>query len=134
MKTPRTRIAGVVADRTLKSGASQQLSRELAAYLLAERRTGELDSILRDVRADWAKAGYVEVVARSAHQLSDAVRADIERQAQSLYPAAKQIVVSQVLDPEVIGGVRLTIIDRQLDLSIETTLHRFKQLTLSGKE
>lgn len=134
MKTPRTRIAGVVADRTLKSGASQQLSRELAAYLLAERRTGELDSILRDVRADWAKAGYVEVVARSAHQLSDAVRADIERQAQSLYPAAKQIAVSQVLDPEVIGGVRLTIIDRQLDLSIETTLHRFKQLTLSGKE
>lgn len=134
MKTPRTRIAGVVADRTLKSGTSQQLSRELAAYLLAERRTGELDSILRDVRADWAKAGYVEVVARSAHQLSDAVRADIERQAQSLYPAAKQIVVSQVLDPEVIGGVRLTIIDRQLDLSIETTLHRFKQLTLSGKE
>ena len=58
MKTPRTRIAGVVADRTLKSGVvSQQLSRELAAYLLSERRTGELDSILRDVRADWAKAG-----------------------------------------------------------------------------
>jgi len=135
MKTPRTRIAGVVADRTLKSGVvSQQLSRELAAYLLSERRTGELDSILRDVRADWAKAGYVEVVARSAHQLSDTVRADIERQAESLYPAAKQIVVSQVLDPEVIGGVRLTIIDRQLDLSVETTLHRFKQLTLSGKE
>lgn len=134
MKTPRTRIAGVVADRTLKAGSSQQLSRELAAYLLSERRTGELDSILRDVRADWAKAGYIEVVARSAYELADTVQTDIKRQAQSLYPAAKQIVISQVLDPEVIGGVRLTIIDRQLDLSIETTLNRFKQLTLSGKE
>ena len=76
MKAPRTRIASTIADRTLNSGQSGQesaaksVAKEVAAYLLAENRVGELDSILRDVQADWAEAGYVEVLASSAFPLS----------------------------------------------------------------
>src|SRR3954470_20768755 len=106
MKTPRTRIASTIADRTLKAGASADVAREVAAYLLAENRVGELDSILRDVQADWAEAGYVEVLASSAHPLSADVRANITKQVKSLYPDAKQVIVTEVPDPTVIGGVR----------------------------
>ncbi|HSX45643.1 MAG TPA: F0F1 ATP synthase subunit delta [Candidatus Saccharimonadia bacterium] len=134
MKTPRSRISGFVADQTLKGASARKLSRQLAAYLLAERRTSELDSILRDVQADWAEAGYVEVIASSAHPLTAGVKADIQKQIKKLYPDAKRVNVTEEYDPEVIGGVRLNLANRQLDLSVEAKLNQFKQLTLSGKE
>lgn len=134
MKTPRTRIASTIADRTLKSGSSAKLSHEIAAYLLSEGRVSELNSVLRDVQADWAEAGYVEVVARSAHPLSAAIKADISKQFASLYPNAKQIVVTEVPDATVVGGVRLQLANQQLDMSIENKLNKFKQLTATGKE
>ncbi|HVX24013.1 MAG TPA: F0F1 ATP synthase subunit delta [Candidatus Saccharimonadales bacterium] len=134
MKAPRTRIANVVADRSLKAGSTKRLSRELAAYLLDERRVHELDSILRDVQADWAEQGRVEVLAASAHDLSSKIQTDIKRQVKALYPNAKTIIVTPVHDPSVIGGVRLRLADRQLDLSVEAKLNRFKQLTTAGKD
>ena len=134
MKTPRTRIASVIADRTLRQGASAQLSSEVAAYLLAERRVSELDSILRDVQAGWAAAGHVEVIATSAHALTAEVKADITNQVTALYPDAKRVIVTEAHDPEVIGGVRLELANQQLDLSVEAKLNKFKQLTSKGKD
>lgn len=133
MKAPRTRISSVIADRTLAKGSIKELAREVAAYLLAENRIGELDSILRDVQADWATAGHVEVLARSAHTLDAGVRANITKQVKTIYPNAKQIIVTEVPDPQVIGGVRLGLANQQLDLSVEAKLNKFKQLT-AGKE
>lgn len=134
MKTPRVRIASAVADTTLKGGVSKQYARELAAYLLAERRVGELDSLLRDVQADWAAKGHVEVIARSARPLSDEARQDITARIRPLFPAADKLVVTGVADPSVIGGVQLYLADRQLDLSVEGKLNKFKQLTGSRKD
>ncbi|CAN5365337.1 hypothetical protein BH09PAT4_BH09PAT4_05200 [soil metagenome] len=133
MKTPRTRIARTIAKRTLKTGADGAYAREVAAYLLSEGRVGELNSLLRDVQADWANDGYVEVLAASAHPLTASVRADIQAQIAMLYPNAKQIIVTEVPDPEVVGGVRLSLANQQLDLSVEAKLNKFKQLT-AGKE
>ncbi len=133
MKTPRTRIARIIADRTMKSGvSSKRLAQEIAAYLLSERRVNELDSVLRDVQADWAEAGFVEVVARSAHNLTSANKAEIAKRIKQLYPDAKRIIVTEVYDPEVIGGVRLNLANQQLDLSVEAKLNKFKQLTSAG--
>jgi len=133
MKQSRTKLAKAVADRSLKNGSSPKLSQEVAAYLLDEGRVDELDSLLRDVEAEWAAAGYVEVLAYSAHELDTQVRSEIEREAKKLYPAAKKVIITSIHDPEVIGGVRLTIADNQLDLSIEAKLNKFKQLT-AGKD
>jgi F0F1-type ATP synthase delta subunit len=129
MKARRTRIARLLADRTLKDGPSKRLSREVAAYLLSEGRTAELDSIVRDVQADWAEAGIIEVLASSAHPLTASVKADIKSQVRKLYPEAKRIIVTEVHDPDVIGGVRLNMAGRQLDLSVQAKLNKFKQLT-----
>jgi F0F1-type ATP synthase delta subunit len=134
MKTPRTRIASTIADATLTKGSSKEYAREVAAYLLSEGRVGELDSLLRDVQADWASKGYVEVIARSAYPLSDTSRQEIETQVRSLFPDAKKLVVTPLLDESVIGGVQISLADQQLDLSVEAKLNKFKQLTGAGKE
>jgi F0F1-type ATP synthase delta subunit len=135
MKTPRTRIARLLADKTLGSNVDpKQLSREIAAYLLETRRTGELASLLRDIEAEWAARGYVEVLAYSAHPLTTSVRSSITGQVQGLYPEAKKIIITEVIDDTILGGVKLLVANRQLDLSVQSKLNQFKQLTLAGKE
>lgn len=130
MKTPRRKVAALLAERSLASGANaEELSRLVAAYLLRNGRTGELGSLMRDVQQLRAERGVVEVTAVTAHELSAAAKADIEARIKQLYPDAKQIVISEVLDPEVVGGVRLELPHQQLDLSVRAKLNRFKQRT-----
>jgi len=134
MKAPRTRLAAAIADNTLNSGVSKDYAKEVAAYLLAEHRVGELDSLLRDVQADWAGKGFVEVVAKSAHTLDADTKAQIATRVKALYPAADQVVVTEVHDASVIGGVQINLADKQLDLSVEAKLNQFKQLMGAGKD
>lgn len=134
MKTPRTTLARMISDKTLASGVSVHLASEVAAYLLAERRVNELDSVLRDVQEDWAEAGVVDVVATSAYELTPVIKADITKRIRLLYPEAFKIIVTDNIDPTVIGGVRLSLPNQQLDLSIEAKLNKFKQLTTAGKD
>jgi F0F1-type ATP synthase delta subunit len=135
VKAPRTRLAKMIAERTLKQGTSKRFNEEIAAYLLSEHRVNELNSLLRDVQADWAEAGHVEVVATSAHPLDATVKADITREIKKVYPKAQEIIINEVHDPEIIGGVRLQLANQQLDLGIRTKLNKFKQLAqAAGKE
>jgi F0F1-type ATP synthase delta subunit len=134
MKQPRTKLAQTIADTTLKSGSTKHYAKEVAAYLLSEGRVGELDSLLRDVQADWAKAGFVEVIAASAHPLTSEIKTTIAAQIKQRYPEAKTVLITEQFDPAVIGGVRVSLANEQLDLSIEAKLNRFKQLTTAGKE
>lgn len=130
MKTPRHQIAAYLAERSLASGASaDKLSREVAAYLLETNRTGELSSLMRDVQELRAERGIVEVLASSAHELSAGAKSDIEANVKRLYPDAKRIIISEVRDTNVVGGVRLELANQQLDLSVRGKLNRFKQLT-----
>ena len=134
MKQSRRKLAGTIADTTLKQGVHKRYAREVAAYLLSEGRTAELDSVLRDVQVTWAANGHVEVIAASAHPLTADTRQAIEREVKRVYPSAKRIVINSVGDSEVIGGVRLSLPEQQLDLSLEAKLNKFKQLTGTGKE
>lgn len=134
MKTPRTRLAKTIADKTAAGSDTKQLSREIAAYLLSERRVSELDSIMRDVQDDRAQAGTVEVIASSAYPLNAEVVSEIESQVSRVYPNAKQIIVTPLIDQNIIGGVRLELPNQQLDLSVEAKLNKFKQLTSTGKD
>jgi F0F1-type ATP synthase delta subunit len=134
MPTPRTRIASTIAAHTYYDGISKDYSKQVAALLLADGRVGELESLLRDVQADWALHGYVEVLARTAHGLSEEVKKDIVHEVKQLYPKADNIVVTEIIDSRIIGGVQISVANQQLDLSVEAKLNKFKQLTTAGKE
>src|SRR5258708_12762457 len=116
MKAPRKQIAGVIADMSLAGQALTKVqATSLAAYLLETRRTGELDSLLRDVQSAWADQGYVEVIAASAHELSPQVVSDIEAEARRIYPDAKRIVVTPKLDPPVCAAVHLPVVNYRMN-------------------
>jgi F0F1-type ATP synthase delta subunit len=130
MKIPRSQLASILTRLSLAPGAdARKISQEIAAYLLSEKRTGELDSLLRDVIAQRAEDGIVEVTAVSARELTPEIRADIRSKISEEYKNAKQIIINERIDHKVVGGVRLELIDRQLDLSVRAKLNHFKQLT-----
>lgn len=129
MKVTRTRLAATIAERSLENIGAKQLAREIAAYLLEEGRSSELDSLLRDVLQYRADHGIVEAVAVSAHPISEAVHRDIERVLRELYPSAKRLIVSEARDAAVLGGVKIVLANQQLDLSVRHKLSQFRQLT-----
>jgi F0F1-type ATP synthase delta subunit len=133
-KTPRSNIASTIAAHTHKDGITKDYAREVAAMLLYEGRVGELESLLRDIQADWAQQGFVEVLAYSAHPLSDGVKAEITAIIKREFPQAEHVVVTEIADPSVVGSVKIRLAHQQLDLSIEAKLNKFKQLTGAGKE
>lgn len=79
-----------------------------------------------------ADRGIVEITAVDARPLNDSVKSDIENLIKGLFPNSKQIIISEKIDTNVIGGVRLELANQQLDLSIRSKLNRFKQLTIAG--
>lgn len=131
-KTPRHQIAKVLAERSLGRVNAKTFGDEIAAYLLQERRTADVEPLLRDIMQYRADHGIVEVIAVSAYPLSDSVRGDIKHQVKAVFPDAKQIIISEELQPEVVGGVRLELPNQQFDLSVRAKLSRFKQLTTRG--
>jgi F-type H+-transporting ATPase subunit delta len=133
-KIGRTVLAKVIAGK-LDDGslAEDKLSQEVAAYLLTEKRVGGLESLLRDISQYRIEHdGVVEVVASSARPLSDDVRADIATAIRQVYPAAKRVIISERIDKSLIGGVRLSLPNQQLDVSVRASLNKFKRLTAAG--
>ncbi len=133
MKVARRQIASVVSDLSFKTPIDK-LANQVAAYLLVERRSNELDSLMRDVMENRAQQGTVEVVAVSAHDLDLQTLADIKREVLMHYPKAQEVIVSPRLDSSLIGGVRLEFANAQLDLTLRGKLNRFKQLMTYGKD
>ena len=132
-KTPRHDIAAVLGQRSLGRVNAKAFSEQIAAYLIESRRTADLEPLLRDIMQYRADQGIVEVVAVSAHSLNAEARTDVEARVKKAYPTAKQIIISEELQPGLVGGVRLEFPHQQLDVSVRAKLNRFKQLTTAGK-
>lgn len=130
MKKPsRQQIAQMIADR-INSGADEAtLARSLAAYLIAERRTKELEPLLRDVMKIRADRGTTEMTTASAYQLSSEVKDHIRKLLATDTSQVNSVIMNELIDPHVIGGVQIETADKQLDLTIRSRLNRLKQLT-----
>lgn len=127
-KIMRSDLAVVLAERTLNISDSQLLAREIAAYLLTQNRTADLESLLRDIMQYRADKGIVEAVAIGAHELGDQVLADVREVLKQEYPNAKQVIVRERHDPSLVGGVRVKMANEQLDMSVHAKLNAFKRL------
>lgn len=133
MKTPRLQIARLIADKWQNKHLAESDIRQIAAFLISQHRGSELSSIMRDVRAARAEAGFVEVTASSAHPLNEAIIQTIIKQTKQQYPQSRHIKVQPKLEPALVGGVRLDLPGQRLDLSLGKKLQTFKQLGLNRK-
>lgn len=129
MRVPRHILAEVIAKRTLHITDAALLAREIAAYLLTERRTAELESVLRDVMQHRLKHGVLEAEIVTAHELQDQVKTEVKQLLHRSYPTARAIHLANRQDPAVVGGLRIDMANEQLDMTVRAKLATFKRLT-----
>ncbi len=122
-KISRKQLAKVIADQ-MGEKSSKQLAEEVAHYLLKEKRTADLAPLMRDIEALRAQQGLVEANVASAHELGQDIQALLMRLATQDYPEYERVILNQEHDSALVGGLRLTAIDRQVDLSVKNRLRR----------
>ncbi len=129
---PRSDLATILGERTLHVEDVRTLAGAIAAYLLEERRTHDLESLIRDIMQYRIDHGIVEVDVVSAHELPEHIIADVKDILKRDYPHAKETEIDTDIKPEVIGGVRIELPNEQLDMTVKAKLDTFKRLSNGG--
>ncbi len=129
----RNELSEIIGNKTMHITDYDTLVNEIAAYLLTQNATADLDSIMRDVMQYRFEQGVVEAIVYSAHELSQIDLDDIDQVLRAEYPSAKSYIVDQKIDTNVIGGVKIEFPGAQLDLSIFSRLNLFKRQVEAGK-
>ncbi len=123
MKFSRTKLADQIA-RMLGEGNQKSLAKKVAAYLIENGKTSELNSLSRDImQARKSRENIVELTAISSHKLSDTQIELIKTTVKKISPNAERIIVNEKIDESVIGSVRLEFANHLLDLSVSAKLN-----------
>jgi F0F1-type ATP synthase delta subunit len=108
---------------------TKRLAQEVAAYLITTGSTEEVNSLSRDIMSLRSNQdGIIELKAITAHEIGAKQLEEIKKLIKQLNPEATRIIVDQVLDPSVGGGVRLELPHQVLDTTVKTKLKRLKTL------
>ncbi len=125
MSSPSRRQLSEAILVMLKTQTTQKVASSVANYLVANRRTKELDMIMRDIESLRLKReGASEATAISAFELSESTKSLLHE-----LLGDKKTHISYRHDPSLVGGVRVRALDWQLDLSVASKLKQLKQLT-----
>lgn len=101
-----------------------KLIRSLAAYLIEEKQVGKVDTVIREIqRLQLQDKGILYVQATSAFPLKQDQLNEIEDRFKNKNNASK-VVIEQIIDTDVIGGVRCETAEQRLDLTVRRQLQR----------
>lgn len=121
-KISRRKLAQYCSDRIEHGAALAHLIDELAAYLIESGRIREAELVVRAIEDELAARGTVIARVTTAHPLDDALRADIKRQI-----GATNVYVDEIIDPSVLGGVRIETPNELLDATMKRNLLALRQ-------
>jgi len=74
-----------------------------------------------------AEHGLTEATVTSARALDDRALNDVKTILKTLHRAERTPVIDAIIQPDVIGGVRISLPHEQLDDTVRAQLNRFKQ-------
>lgn len=115
-------LARAVREVMAKGKSADDVVNQVAAYLVAERRTGETDRIMREVeRLQEVEDGIMEVTSTSARPLSERVKQEIS---QLFEPQEVRIIEKH--DASLVGGVHIKTLETLVDLSVRGQLKSLK--------
>ncbi|HEY8992266.1 MAG TPA: F0F1 ATP synthase subunit delta [Candidatus Microsaccharimonas sp.] len=117
----RRSMAEYVANSLAEGKSKKLLLQQLAAYLIDTRRTSELELIVRDIEFSLAEKGIVQASIVSAFDLSAETKKALEAFVKTKTKAS-HVSLSNMVDPSVLGGVKITIPGRELDQTVARQL------------
>ena len=121
-KLSRRKIAQTWASELVKG---RDITKQVAAYLVTERRVDEAGLIVRDTEAALAERGIVVADVAGARDLSTEARQAIEKFL-TISLNAQKVALRESTDASLLGGVRVDVAGRQLDATLKTRLNKLK--------
>lgn len=116
-KISRRKLAQYVVEQTERKVSLAAVLRELAAYLIDTNRIREVELMIRAIEDAYAERGIVLAHVTTATELTAALRSDIEQMI-----GARQVTIESVIDPTVVGGVRIETPGAVLDATLQRKL------------
>ncbi|MGB4762583.1 MAG: F0F1 ATP synthase subunit delta [Candidatus Saccharimonas sp.] len=121
-KISRRKLAQHIADELERGTAHAPILQELAAYLVDTKRIREVDLVIRAIEDELAGRGVVLARVTTATELSDQLRRDIE-----MMIGARQVTIDAIVDPAIVGGIRVETPGQLLDATIQRKLLALRQ-------
>lgn len=130
MLTTNPRVTRSQAEKALWGVSAimglSDLTQNFLGTLAQNRRLGQLPGIIRAFRAiAAAQRGEVAAEVTSAHALTDAQLADLKTKLTAR--EGRTVKLSTKVDPELLGGLVVTIGSKRIDGSIRTRLNSLSQ-------
>ena len=124
-KFSRNDLAQYIADNI---DDTDSVANKVAGFLIDNNKTSELGSIMRDVTSLRAsEKGVVELTATSAFALDSEAKLMIEKLTEEHFKNVKKIIIHEVIDKSVIGGVNIDFANANLDLTIRAKLNKLRE-------
>lgn len=120
----RRRLSQHAANMIIEGSGSLAMQ-QVAAYLVAAKRTREADLVARDIEAALADRGVVVATVTTAHGLSADLRGAVKQ-----LLGANELHLKEVIDPSVLGGVKISMPGKRYDATVRRKLELLKELTL----
>lgn len=127
----RRKLAQYVADKLTANQTA--VIKELAAFLLATKRTRELELIVRDIEAELKDRGVIIADVASAYPLSEAVKKEVTEfiiNSSNQSTDKTEVYLRETVDSQLLGGVRIAMAGELFDGTIRhkiNALRRAKQ-------
>lgn len=124
------RIASYAAAQ-LGSGAKPRVvATALAAYLVATKQSQKVDSLLADIRYQFAYShGVLQASVTSARPLAPDQKTSLSRSLMQHY-GARRVELHEVVDPAVLGGVKIDTPDKTLDQTTRSRLQALQRMSI----
>lgn len=123
----RKQLAQYIVREVDEDADSKDLAIQTASYLIDSAKISDLDSVLRDVMETRVVGGIVELTARTAHPLQDMQKRQIKDVIKKHYPNTRSVIIHEIHDESVVGGIVINLPNADLDMTIRTKLNHIKK-------
>ena len=121
IRLSRRKITNYIAGEIAAGKDVKLLVRQLAAFLIDNRRTKEVELIVRDIEHGLKNEGIILARVTSAFDLATATQTAITQLIKE-QTNARTIELRQFIDPKVLGGVKIDLPGLQMDTTIARRL------------
>jgi F-type H+-transporting ATPase subunit delta len=142
MLLSRRQIASNMAERLLAGQSSQNIIRQLAAYLIETKQTNYIEQYISDIEYELEKRDLTVVdittSGREDSEISGALRSKItdfvksqNQNIGSTLPSSslkRKIILREHIDRSILGGVVISTPSKRLDASLSTRLKLLEEL------
>lgn len=125
MKTTRRVLTRYVAERLAAGDAKEPLLKQLAAYLVVNKMTSQMDVVISDISRTLAELGSVTAKVQTARPLSDELRKAVTNYVKRA-ENANNVTIEESVEPALLGGIVVTTPSKRFDASIASQLKQLR--------